>query len=96
MSGAATTQDVDNERRHRDAQKSLDALAGQLSAAGRRVSTLLRSGNAAAVLDQAAREVDAGLIVVGSRRPAPERHYLLGSTAEKLVRHSHTSVLMVR
>jgi nucleotide-binding universal stress UspA family protein len=85
-----------NERRHRDATKALQTLADQIKASGRQVSIEVTAGPAAAVLDQAARSHDANLIVVGSRRPAPERHYLLGSTAEKLVRHAHTSVLMVR
>lgn len=85
-----------NERRHVDAEKALARLAEQVAAAGRRVSTEVAAGPAAQVLDDAARRHEADLIVVGSRRPSPQRHYLLGSTAEKLVRHAHASVLMVR
>jgi nucleotide-binding universal stress UspA family protein len=85
-----------NERRHKAAGRALAELAARIKATGRAVSTEVTSGPAAQVLDQAARVHRADLIVVGSRKPAPERHYLLGSTAEKLVRHSHTSVLVVR
>jgi nucleotide-binding universal stress UspA family protein len=85
-----------NERRHRDAERALAGLADQIRASNRRVSTEVTAGVPAAVLDEAAKEHDADLIVVGSRRPTQRRHYLLGSTAEKLVRHAHTSVLMVR
>jgi nucleotide-binding universal stress UspA family protein len=85
-----------NERRHETARKALQALALQIEGSGRKVSTEVDSGPAAALLDRAARKHQADLIVLGSRRPSPERHYLLGSTAEKLVRHSHTSVLVVR
>jgi nucleotide-binding universal stress UspA family protein len=35
-------------------------------------------------------------VAVGSRKPSRVRHYLLGSTAERLVRHCAASVLVVR
>ncbi len=85
-----------NARRHKDAERSLSTLAKKIEESGRRVSTEVRAGPAAALLDAAAREHQADLLVVGSRRPTPEGHYMLGSTAEKLVRHAHTSVLVVR
>ncbi len=85
-----------NERRHADAERSLAGLAEHSRAKGRKVSVVVTAGPAAAVLDAVARTQDADLIVVGSRKPTPQGHYLLGSTAEKLVRHAHTSVLVVR
>jgi nucleotide-binding universal stress UspA family protein len=85
-----------NDRRHRDAERALANLAGQIKEMGGRASTEVTAGPAAMILDDAARRHDADLIVVGSRRPTPQGHYLLGSTAEKLVRHAHTSVLVVR
>lgn len=85
-----------NRRRHVAAQRSLDAAAATVRARHPRVETEVLSGDAAPELDAAARRLAADLIVVGSRRPSAIRHYLLGSTAEKLVRHSHTSVLVVR
>ncbi len=85
-----------NERRHRDAARALKALAEQIGAAGRQATYEVLAGDAAPQLDAAARKHHADLIVVGSRRPSAARHYLLGSTAEKLVRHAHTSVLIVR
>jgi nucleotide-binding universal stress UspA family protein len=85
-----------NERRHKDAEKALAGLAQQLRASGRKVSTEVTAGPAAAVLDEAAHRHQAGLIVLGSRRPKPESHFLMGVTAERIMRHSHVSVLMVR
>ncbi len=85
-----------DERRLHNARISLNLAAHELRATGHRVETEVVSGESGPVLDEAARRTGTGLIVVGSRKPARERHYLLGSTAEKLVRHSHTSVLVVR
>jgi nucleotide-binding universal stress UspA family protein len=74
----------------------LDTVAAELERAGRKVRTEVGAGHAAQLLDEEARKHGADLIVAGSRRPSPDGHYLLGATAEKLIRHSHTSVLVVR
>ena len=85
-----------DERRLHEARFALDATARVLRTAGHRVETEVVTGPAGQILDAAAVRNGAGLIVVGSRKPSPARHYLLGSTAEKLVRHSRASVLVVR
>jgi len=85
-----------DERRLHEARFALDATARLLRNTGHRVETEVVNGPSAPVLDAAAVRHGAGLIVVGSRKPSPARHYLLGSTAEKLVRHSKASVLIVR
>jgi nucleotide-binding universal stress UspA family protein len=85
-----------NERQHRAAERALSTLAATLSKQGRNVETEVLFGPAGSALEESAREHGVDLIVVGSRKPSPARHYLLGSTAEKLVRHSPTSVLIVR
>jgi nucleotide-binding universal stress UspA family protein len=85
-----------NVKRDQEAQRSLEALATNLRASGRTVETEVVHGSAGPELDSIARQRGADLIAVGSRKPSPARHYLLGSTAEKLVRHSHVSVLIVR
>jgi nucleotide-binding universal stress UspA family protein len=85
-----------NEHRHNDAHRRLDVLAERLRTGHRHIDIEIVAGDAGPELDAAARRNNAGLIVVGSRKPDPLRHYLLGSTAEKLVRHAHASVLVVR
>ncbi len=85
-----------NERNRRYAQKALDRARAALSRRQRTLHTEVITGEVAPELMRLARELPAGLVVVGSRKPQPVRHYLLGSTAEKLVRHSPASVLVVR
>jgi nucleotide-binding universal stress UspA family protein len=85
-----------DERRLEAARTGLNHVAHRLRAAGRHVETEAVQGESGPVLEEVAARNGASLIVVGSRKPARERHYLLGSTAEKLVRHSQASVLVVR
>jgi nucleotide-binding universal stress UspA family protein len=85
-----------NEHRHHAADRRLSVLAQRLGQSNHRVDTEVLAGDPGPELDEAAKRHNAGLIVVGSRKADPLRHYLLGSTAEKLVRHAHTSVLVVR
>jgi nucleotide-binding universal stress UspA family protein len=87
------------ERNHDEDEAALAGVARHFSQLGYRVSTEVldgKSGAAAPELDASARKHKAGLVIVGSRKPAPARHYLIGSTAEKLVRHADASVLVVR
>lgn len=85
-----------NQRNTERAQEQLDQVAARMVGAAGRIDTVVRSGVVNLEIDRLAKEQKADLIVVGSRKPSPVRHYLLGSVAEKLVRHSPTSVLVVR
>lgn len=55
----------------------------------------IRSGHPPTVVLEYAKEVGAELIIVGSHRPGLQ-HYLLGSTAARVVRHAECSVLVDR
>jgi nucleotide-binding universal stress UspA family protein len=85
-----------NKRRHHQASRSLSSVVAKLRSAGFDCEAELRTGEADLELEGAAMRHGSDLILVGSRKPSAKRHYLLGSTAEKLVRHSPISVLVVR
>lgn len=85
-----------NKRNQEAAERTLAVAQQRLEANGLETEVAVRSGNAAEEIEAQAREQDADLVMVGSRKPSVERHYLVGSTAEKLVRHARTSVLIVR
>jgi nucleotide-binding universal stress UspA family protein len=78
-----------NAYRHRHVEHGLEAAAKLLARAGRRITTHALSGRPAEILDEIACEEGADLLVIGSGRQT------LGPTADGLVRHSHTSVLVV-
>ena len=55
-----------------------------------------RLGRPYAEIVQLAEELDAGMVVVGSRGEGGVRRALLGSVADSVVRHAHCPVLVVR
>ena len=85
-----------DQQQQRDAEKALGVMAAQLKGHGRKVEADVLSGHAGPTLDDAAVKSGADLIVLGVRKPSPESRYLLGGTAEKLVRNSRSSVLVVK
>jgi nucleotide-binding universal stress UspA family protein len=78
----------------REAQRQLDETAKKLT--GLTVSTELASTPAHAALVDAATQLAADLIVTGSRGLTGIKHALLGSVAERTLRHAPCSVLTVR
>jgi nucleotide-binding universal stress UspA family protein len=62
---------------------------------GARVRTEMRDGNPVRVLLAIADEIDADVIVVGSRGFGGFPELLLGSTSTQLAQHSHRPVLIV-
>ncbi len=66
-------------------------LAGQTS-----VQTLVRTGKPFNEINQAAAEEKADLIIISTHGYTGLKHTLLGSTAERVIRHAPCAVLVVR
>ncbi|MCL2898594.1 universal stress protein [Brenneria tiliae] len=77
------------------ANDKLKALAKTIDLPSSRLSFSVSFGTPRDEVLQLAEEINADLIVVGSRRP-DVKTYLLGSNAAAIVRHAKTSVLVVR
>jgi nucleotide-binding universal stress UspA family protein len=77
-----------------EGRKRLDTLAASLT--GANVRTELASAPAHAALDGVAERVRADLIVTGSRGLGGIKHAVLGSVAERTLRHAPCSVLTVK
>jgi universal stress protein A len=58
--------------------------------------TIVRSGTAHAEITGMAQKLGADLIVIATHGNTGLKHVLLGSTAERVVRHAHCPVLVVR
>ncbi|SCZ54511.1 universal stress protein [Thiohalomonas denitrificans] len=74
-----------------DAERHLRSLAGGAGP----IETRLICGDPPTAIAQTAREIAAGLILVGKRGHNPMRELLLGSTAEAVCRRAGRAVLLV-
>lgn len=80
-----------------DARKLLDALVERFEDAGSvSAQAHLSEGVPAAEIVALGEDIDAGLIVVGSRGLGGVRRTLMGSVSEAVTRHAHCPVLVVR
>ncbi len=81
----------------REARRTLDEQVGQIEAAGGRVAQVhLRLGGAAEEIVALAEDIEAGLIAMGSRGRGGIRRALMGSVSERVVRHAHCAVMIIR
>lgn len=80
-----------------DNQTALDAVAERCRAAGTTIGqVILKTGDARDMINQAAEELGADLIVMGTHGRSGISRALLGSTAETVVRSAPCAVLTVR
>jgi nucleotide-binding universal stress UspA family protein len=79
----------------RQLARDLEDAARRHAARGARLETALRPGVAWSVVAETARELDADLVVVGTEGRTGMSRFLLGSTAEKIVRSSSVPVMVV-
>lgn len=85
------------ESQRAEARRLLDEQAERVAAAGGDVTQAhLRMGRPDAEIVALAEEIEADLIVIGSRGLGPLRRALIGSVSASVVHHAHTSVLVVR
>lgn len=80
----------------RDARERLEALAAEQVAAGLPTETIMRIGKPYQEIAAAAQELQADLIVITTHGYAGLTHVVLGSTAERVVRHALCPVFVVR
>lgn len=78
-----------------EASKQMDVLRAQ-APPGVEVTKVVAQDDAAHAICARAKQVSAGLVVVGTRSPSDIERVLLGSVANKVVRHAPCSVLVVR
>lgn len=80
----------------REAEEQLQALRPELLQSGVRTELFLRNGPATDIIVAFAVARKADLIIMGSQGRTGLRRLLIGSVAERVVRHAHCPVLVVR
>lgn len=80
----------------KEAEEQLQALRPQLLQSGVRTQLLLRQGPAAEIILVIAAKEKPDLITVGSQGRTGLKRLLIGSVAERVVRHANCPVLIVR
>jgi nucleotide-binding universal stress UspA family protein len=89
--------EVEPAQLEREAQQLLDEQVRRLEEAGGTVKEAhLRLGRADEEIVDAAHEMGAGFIVMGSRGQGRIRRALMGSVSDSVVRHAHCPVTIVR
>lgn len=79
-----------------NARKRLEQLRTTLVQQGIRAEVELRMGKPYLEIADVAKKKKAGLVVLATHGHTGLKHFYLGSTAEKLIRHAPCSVLVVR
>jgi nucleotide-binding universal stress UspA family protein len=77
-------------------QQALEALAARCRSGARIGQALLKTGDARDMIDEAAKEIGADLIVMGTHGRRGVSRALLGSVAEMVVRTAPCPVLTIR
>ncbi len=95
---APTTDGGDELNRHllSSAENRLTRQSESLRGSGLNVRTLARVGRPFVEISELAREAGVDLIILGTHGYTGLKHVLLGSTAERVVRHAPCPVLTVR
>lgn len=78
------------------AKTYMDKIAGELKSAGFRVSSHLREGSPATTIIKMAEELGVDIIAMSTHGRSWPARWLIGSVAERVVRHSRIPVMMIR
>jgi nucleotide-binding universal stress UspA family protein len=79
-----------------DGQALLDGTVEVLKSMGKPAEAILKRGDAATEIMRTARELEADLLICGSRGLSPSMSWKMGNVSRKLVHYSKCSVLVVR
>jgi nucleotide-binding universal stress UspA family protein len=85
------------EQARSEARKFLEQRVEQLRSEGAKVvDTHLRTGEPDKEIIRLSEEIDANMIVMGSRGLGAVRRALMGSVSDSVVKHAHCPVLVMR
>ena len=91
---AADVRRIEEHLQH-EAETRLQTMVGHFSIDPSRIKTHVRFGSVRDAVNELAAELNADVVVIGSRNPSITTH-LLGSNASSVIRHTHIPVMVVR
>jgi universal stress protein A len=94
--GAPLTRPVSEKERSARAKSKLGVMGHRILGPCRIVETVIRNGLAFFEITEAAKALNADLIIIGTHGYTGLTRAVMGSTAEKVVRHAPCPVLVVR
>ena len=83
------------EHLQQEAETRLTTMVSHFTIAPSRIKLHVRVGNVRDAVNELAEELNADMVVIGSRNPSISTH-LLGSNASSVIRHANIPVLVVR
>ena len=83
------------EHLQQEAESRLTTMVSHFSIDPSRIKLHVRLGSVRDAVNELAEELNADMVVIGSRNPSISTH-LLGSNASSVIRHAHIPVLVVR
>ncbi|MFV0260860.1 MAG: universal stress protein UspG [Kluyvera sp.] len=83
------------EHLQQEAESRLTTMVSHFSLDPSRIKLHVRLGSVRDAVNELAEELNADMVVIGSRNPSISTH-LLGSNASSVIRHAHIPVLVVR
>lgn len=95
MSRFATDLRRFEEHLQQEAESRLTTMVSHFSIDPSRIKLHVRLGSVRDAVNELAEELNADMVVIGSRNPSISTH-LLGSNASSVIRHAHIPVLVVR
>jgi nucleotide-binding universal stress UspA family protein len=90
IAGVTVTQEEEQ------AGKYMENIYRQLKDAGFKVTSLIREGGAASMILKTSEELGVDVIAMSTHGRSGIAHWLIGSTAERVVRHSKIPVMLIR
>jgi nucleotide-binding universal stress UspA family protein len=90
----ALTPAFDESERQQVARRHLDEFLARLGLS--KVQAVVRLGDPGLDITEYANEIEADLIVISSHGYHGVKRFLLGSVAERVIRHAHCPVLVLR
>ena len=96
LNSVVTNKKTVNEAQQKKANEIVDGVRDKLQSAGYSSTTSVCWGKPAEQIIHRAREIGSGLLIIGARGMSDSSRFPIGGVAQKVMKYSHTNVLIAR